>query len=80
MIYETCPAGRGSSAPVVCPLCVAASWAPDPGACAVAVPLTMGVVPPVPNPQLGALFVPLLVTEELPAAKWDPAEKVIKHN
>jgi hypothetical protein len=53
---------------------------PDPGACAVTVPLTIGAVPPVPIPQLGALFVPLLVTEELPAAKCDPAEKLIKFN
>jgi hypothetical protein len=79
-IYETCPAGRGSSAPAVCPLCVAASWAPKPGACAVAVPLTMGALPPVPIPQLGALFVPLLVTAELPAANWDPAVKFVNFN
>jgi hypothetical protein len=40
----------------------------------------MGAVPPVPIPQLGALFVPLLVTEELPPGKWGPAEKMINFN
>lgn len=67
-----------------CPLCVAVSWAPDPGACNVAVPLTIGAVPAGPIPELGRLFVPLLVTGELPAANWDAAEKLIyyvmKHN
>jgi hypothetical protein len=76
-LYNTYPVGRGSSAPVDCPLCVIASWAPDTGACAVAVPLTTGTVPPVPIPELGTLFVPLLVTGELLAAEWGAAEKLI---
>jgi hypothetical protein len=39
--------------------------------------LTTGAGPPVPIPELGTLFVPLLVTGELLAAKWDAAEKLI---
>jgi hypothetical protein len=46
--------------------------------------LTIGAVPAGPIPELGRLFVPLLVTGELPAANWDAAEKLIyyvmKHN
>jgi hypothetical protein len=53
---------------------VVASLAPDPGVCTVAVPLTTGAVPPVPIPQLGVLFVPLLVTGELLATEEDAVE------
>lgn len=63
--------------PADCPLCVVASWAPDAGACTVAVPLTIGAVPPVPTPQLGVLFVPLLVTEALLVTTWDAVEILI---
>jgi len=52
---------------------VGASWAPGPAVCTDAVPLTTGAGPPVPIPQFGVLFVPLLATGVL-GTSWDAVE------
>jgi hypothetical protein len=59
---------------------VDASWAPDPAVCTDATPLTTGAGAPVPIPQFGVLFVPLLATGEVLATTWDAVEILMKLN
>jgi hypothetical protein len=56
------------------------SWAPDPAVCTDAIPLTTGAGPPVPIPQFGVLFVPLLATGEVLATRLDAVEILMKFN
>jgi len=53
-------------------------WAPDPVVRTDAVPLTTGAGAPVPTPQFGVLFVPLLVTGEVLATRLDAVEILMK--
>jgi hypothetical protein len=59
---------------------VDASWAPDPAVCTFAIPLTTGADPPVPIPQFGVLFAPLLAPGEVLATRLDAVEILMKFN